>query len=732
MATTHFKLSPISLAALTLAGGLSLSAAAQTVPPPTSQRLPQVTVTGKTAPVLDVNSADVGGFGVPLAQTPQSVSVLGADLLAASAAQTLSSVIKLDASLADSYNTTGYLESVSVRGFLLNQSGNFSRNGLITSNDGPMALENLARIEVLKGVAGLQSGVSAPGGLVNYVTKTPLPGAFVTAAISATDHGGTKLHLDANQQWDALGLRVNVVDEALRPRFDQANGSRQMLAVALAANLSPATTLSANLETHRKQQPSVPGLGLLDANGDGVGDAFPARIQPRLNLNNQPWSQPFATSSSSAELALTHQINADWHTRVALNAQRLQIDDRLAFPDGCSNAATYVYPGLCANGDVDIYDYRSEGEQRKLWSWEARLEGQFNALGAPHRTRLGLSGRSASADLAPMQAYNWVGTTNIDAPLLLPADATLASPNTDSRERALAAYATLSSTWHPGVQSFVGLRSTRLNRSSERSDGARAISFKQTVTTPWAGLTWQPNASAMLYASWGQGAELEAVPNRPDRFANAGQVLPALKSRQAELGLKWQMDPRLLLTAAAFRINKPSPDDMPATEAAGLPTQVAGAKTARHQGLELTASGRVNAAWSLQASLMALDAKYTQAVDPTLLGQRVTNLPRVKASLFADVKLAALPGLSVNALAVLESGKTVTADGRVKLPSSWQLDAGVAYAQRVAGKAFTWRLTIENLTDRTYWREAPTTYWGGVYLFASTPRTARASLTVDF
>jgi iron complex outermembrane recepter protein len=256
--------------------------------------------------------------------------------------------------------------------------------------------------------------------------------------------------------------------------------------------------------------------------------------------------------------------------------------------------------------------------------------------------------------------------------------------------------------------------------------------FEQTVTTPWAGLAWSPSAATMLYASWGQGVELEAVPNRPDRFANSGQVLPALKSEQTEIGLKWQANPRMLLTAAAFSIDKPYADDVAAADPDGLPTQVAGAKTARHRGLELAASGRVDAALSLQASLMALDAEYTQAVDPTLVGQRVTNLPRLKASLFADYKLAALPGLSINGLATYENGKTVTADGRVELPSAWQLDAGLSYLQRIAGKATLWRFNIENLSNRNYWREAPTTDWGGVYLFAATPRTLRASVTVDF
>ena len=235
-----------------------------------------------------------------------------------------------------------------------------------------------------------------------------------------------------------------------------------------------------------------------------------------------------------------------------------------------------------------------------------------------------------------------------------------------------------------------------------------------------------------LYASWGQGVELAVVPNRPTLFANYGQALAALKSEQTELGLKWQANPRLLLTAAAFSIDKPYADDLPGTSADAPALRVAGAKTARHRGFELGATGRVSEALSLQASLMALDARYTQAVDPALVGQRVTNLPRVKASLFADYKIASLPGWSLNALATLESVKTVTWDSSVELPSAWQLDAGLSYQQRIAGKSTHWRLNIENLTNRIYWREAPTADWGGIYLFPASPRTVRASVTLDF
>jgi iron complex outermembrane receptor protein len=142
--------------------------------------------------------------------------------------------------------------------------------------------------------------------------------------------------------------------------------------------------------------------------------------------------------------------------------------------------------------------------------------------------------------------------------------------------------------------------------------------------------------------------------------------------------------------------------------------------------------GRVNSQLSVQSTLSVLDAKYSTAIDPALVGQRVTNVPKLKASVFADYKIAELPGLSVHGLLGYEDGKTASADGTATLPSALQLDLGLGYAHRIQGKAVRWQLSIDNLTDRIYWREAPTQSWGGVYLFPSSPRTVRASVSLDF
>ena len=47
-------------------------------------------------------------------------------------------------------------------------------------------------------------------------------------------------------------------------------------------------------------------------------------------------------------------------------------------------------------------------------------------------------------------------------------------------------------------------------------------------------------------------------------------------------------------------------------------------------------------------------------------------------------------------------------------------------------RQLTWRAGIDNVFDRHYWRDAPTTYWGGTYLFAAAPRTLRLSVTAGF
>ena len=87
---------------------------------------------------------------------------------------------------------------------------------------------------------------------------------------------GSKVHLDANTHWGALGVRLNLASENLRTQFDKADGTREFASLALATQVGD-TKLSADLRNTTASNNPVPGLGLLDCNGDGVGDTCPHR-----------------------------------------------------------------------------------------------------------------------------------------------------------------------------------------------------------------------------------------------------------------------------------------------------------------------------------------------------------------------------------------------------------------------------------------------------------------------
>jgi iron complex outermembrane receptor protein len=222
------------------------------------------------------------------------------------------------------------------------------------------------------------------------------------------------------------------------------------------------------------------------------------------------------------------------------------------------------------------------------------------------------------------------------------------------------------------------------------------------------------------------------VPNRPTIFTNSGQLLPAAQSRQAEIGWRGNFAPDSYATVALFDIRRPQSDDRAVLADANGATleRVADGREARHRGIELDWSWHFARQWNASAQAALLDAVFDRSIDPAFSDKRPTNVPKVAGALQLDWRQAEARGLAVGNRIAYSGDRAITRDNGVLLSSWWQWDAWLALPARIGGVDAYWRAGIRNVTDRAYWREAPTQSWGGIYLFPAQPRTFFAGVSV--
>jgi iron complex outermembrane recepter protein len=685
-------------------------------------QLAPVLVTGR-APV----TMGVAGWGeTPLARLPLQASVFGAEQIKDSGAQRLSDLIGFDPALSDAYNAEGYWDFLTVRGFVLDNRYNYRRDGLPINAETSIALENKARIEVLKGLSGMQAGTSAPGGMVNFIVKRPGDAPLSSAALEWRERGSVTGNVDLSRRFgeaDGFGLRLNVGAARLDPPQRSAKGERHVVALATEWRLRPATRVELEGETSRRSQPSVPGFSML---GNTVPDA--RSIDPRINLNNQAWTKPVVLKGDTASLRVTHRLDADWTLSAHGMTQRLRSDDRIAFPFGAFDPNTFACDPcdrFAADGTFTLWEFASDNEGRRTDALDASIFGKFATGPLRHQVQAGVL-RSIFRARFGKQLFDIAGTGNIAGTAQSPQSAGFLDENTNRDEQSSELYLRDALSLDDKTTLWLGMRRTELRRSSVRTDGSRPIDYAQTVTAPFVAASHQLTADHMLYASWGQGVESEVVPNLPF-YANRGEALAALKSRQFEAGVKGVSD-WFEWGVAGFDIVRPTFSDIGSCDANDACTRILDGNL-RHRGIELTAAGRLGA-WTLRGGSQWLRARREGSQQATLNGLEPTNVPAVTVKAQLGYAVSAWPGLSLLTSAVHESRRQVLPDNSATIPGYTRLDAALRYEAKVESMVLTWRAGVDNLTDKRAWKESPYQF-SHVYLFPLAPRTWRLSVHAD-
>ena len=680
-------------------------------------QLQPITVTGRATP-----PATVSGWGdTPLAKTPIQASVFGSEQLKDGGVQRLSDLTAVDPAVSDAYNAEGYWDFLTVRGYVIDNRFNFRRDGLPINAETSIPLDNKARIEILKGTSGMQAGTSAPGGLVNYVVKRPLDAPLRSVSLEWRQPGTVTGALDLSQRFgtdQAFGVRLNAAAAHLDPMVRDSKGMRNLLALAADWRISPDTLIEAEIENSHRSQPSQPGFSML-------GNSVPQPGDPRLSLNNQPWSLPVVMDATTASLRWQQKLGADWRFVAHAATQRLLTDDRLAFPFGCSDVdGTYYADRFCPNGTYDLYDFRSENERRRSDALDLSLQGRLQTGSVSHALTVGAM-QSRVRNRFEQQAYNYVGTGNVEGTLFTSPDPSLTDENTNRDERSTELYARDAIALTERLTAWLAVRHTRLQRESVRTDGSRPSDYAQSFTTPSIALSYAFARDQLVYASWGRGVESSVVASRP-RYVNAGQVFTT-KSRQTEIGLKGASD-IFEWNLAAFDIHRPRTQDFGSCDADATCTTLLDG-SAHHRGVEANAAWR-QGAWTLRGGAQWLRARVEGSADASIDGKQPTNVPERTLKVLAGYDLAAIRGLNLQAGVVHESVRMVLPDNSAAIPGWTRVDAALRYETKLAGAQTTWRAGIDNLFDRRAWRESPYQF-SHAYLYPLAPRTLRVSVQVD-
>lgn len=698
---------------LLLSGGIGSSLAAEI-------ELPTVKVQGQDESGYRSETASVSGFDeAPLLDTPASITVINATLIKDQQARLLSEVLRNDASVGDSYAPIGYYENFVVRGFSLNAASSYKINGRTITGEQNVALENKQQVEVLKGLAGLQSGISEPSGVINYVTKRPQDVRSVT--VSTDDRGSGYIATDVGGWFGSeqqFGLRANVAHEDLNSYVEHANGQRDFVSLAFDWNISPDAVLQLDAEYQNKQQRSVPGYQLLG------GTEVPHDASPKKLLGHQTGGKQVGIDSLNLNGKFEYRFSDQWKGSVSAARSKVVIDDYSSFAWGgdTNGLGNYFTP----EGDYDIYDYRSPDDTRRDDEVQAAMTGLFDAAGLSHELTFGTSAFRRVIDKRE-SVNDPIGSGNInqDAPSFEPTKKPLndSHRNLDSRQYGL--FVTDRIRFNEQWQTILGGREVRLDEKAFDSvTGNQTRHTQQYVFLPQASLIYKPVDNVSLYTSYSKGLSLGGT--APWFADNKNVTLAPTVSRQLEAGVKYDWR-RISFAAAVFQTRQAYQYAKPEGGTFNYVQQ----GQQKNTGIELSANGWATDRLQIATSVAAIRARVSGSGTPEYEGHQAINVPKLRASVYADYALPWVNGLAVLGGVQYSAKKSANRTGNVEVGDYAVVNVGSRYTTKVDGYETVFRLSVDNLFDKRYWRDAGE-YMGDDYLFQGAPLTARLSASVNF
>jgi iron complex outermembrane receptor protein len=266
------------------------------------------------------------------------------------------------------------------------------------------------------------------------------------------------------------------------------------------------------------------------------------------------------------------------------------------------------------------------------------------------------------------------------------------------------------------IQLTVGIRHQQVNADNfDTTTGARASAYDENAITPAVGLIVKPLDQISIYANYIEGLSPGSV--APTTAANAGEVFPPTKTKQHEVGVKFDFG-RLATTLSAFQIAQPNAFLDPTSNLFGVDGEQ------RNRGVELSVFGEVTSDVRVLGGVTYLDAELTKTQGGVNNGNEPAGVPKVRVTAGLEWDTPFAPGLTLSARGIYNGSSYLDQANTLKISAWSRFDLGARYSLEVYGTPVVVRANVLNIFDNDYWDA------GGLSL--SEPRTFLLSATVDF
>lgn len=666
--------------------------------------LPDVLAGGQVA-----RGARLGMLGnKDVMDTPFSVTSYTAKTLADLQTVTVADALERDPSVRSTGQTGGIVDSFFVRGFAIGEGnlGELAYDGVYGVAPNYRAFTEYAeRIEVLKGPGALMYGISpnsGVGGVINIVPKRPLDEDLTRFTGSYASDSQTGGHLDISRRFGAenqFGVRFNGSLQGGDTAVDNQNRDVGIGAIALDYR---GERLRLNLD-YISQKESFEGASRPFTIAPGV--QVPSAANGRTSLP-QKWGWSDSKEQSAllgGEFDLSDSLTVFAHVGGGKSDVKRMSDQ---VPQIINDAGdTKNTPGY----------YKFNVDRSTA---DVGVRGLFDTGPVTHTTTL----MATQYQDELLRGIN--NGTEIRSNIYHPVDAPKQYINTpkvlrisESDLSGVALTDTLG-LLDNRVQLTLGVRRQAIESRNYNAAGSVSSRYKDTATTPLVGVVVKPWDDVSLYYNYVEGLSKGDI--APGTASNAGETFAPYKSKQHELGVKYEHG-SFMTTVALFQIEKPSGE-------LGVDGTYSVQAEQRNRGVELSMFGEVAPGTRLMGGVTFLDGELTESATAANRGNKPVGVPDIQANLWAEWDTPWLEGFTLTGGAIYTDSQYVNQANTQELDSWTRIDAGARYTTKLEGRPTTFRATVQNVFDREY--------WSGVASYGAFspgyPRTLQLSATVDF